>query len=64
MDSMKDQVLELLNSRIDRLEQHQRDRKPDHGNEYENLNHSLSRVIGSSLKKELEDLRDCVQGLK
>lgn len=60
---VKKQVLSELDSRLDRLNNHRDDRKPDHGNQFEQLNHAVSDVIGASLTKELENLRDFVNGL-
>lgn len=63
-------MLEELDSRIGRLQAHKNDDKTcccgnhgDQDNQYEQLNHSLSRVIGVSLEKELESLRSFVEEL-
>lgn len=60
---VKSAVLQELDSRIDRLEEHEDDRKEENGNPYEEMNHALSHVIGHSLSKELNDLREFVEGL-
>lgn len=63
MEYVKKEILTELDSRIERLREHAHDDKPTDGNQYEQLNHALSRVIGVSLEKELEDLRGFVQEL-
>ena len=60
---VKQQVLSELDSRIRRLEVHRDDEKPVEGNQYAEMNHALSRVIGATLEKELEDLRNFVKEL-
>lgn len=59
----KQQILAELDSRLERLYQHEDDYKPSHENQFEELNHAVSKVIGSSLKKEIEDIRGFVAGL-
>ena len=63
MNNFKQEILNELDSRIDRLKEHEHDDKPTDGNQYDQLNHALSRVIGVSLEKELEDLRGFVEEL-
>lgn len=60
---VKQEILSEITGRIDRLEEHAGDEKPSEGNEYAQLNHALSDVIGTSLRKELESLREFVQEL-
>ena len=60
---VKSAVLDELESRISRLEEHEDDHKEENGNPYEKMNHALSHVIGHSLSKELNDLKDFVEGL-
>lgn len=60
---VKSAVMQELDSRIDRLKEHEDDRKEENGNPYEKMNHALSHVIGHSLSKELNDLREFVEGL-
>lgn len=60
---VKQEVLHELDSRIRRLEEHHDDEKPCEGNQYAEMNHALSRVIGATLEKELENLRDFVRDL-
>ena len=69
-NNLKREILNELDSRISRLKEHKNDDKSgfggnhgDQDNQYEQLNHSLSRVIGVSLEKELENLRDFVEEL-
>lgn len=63
MDVIKQEILDELDDRIERLQNHAKDDKPSDGNQYEQLNHALSRVIGVSLEKELTNLRDFVEEL-
>ena len=60
---IKHQVLHELDSRLQHLTEHRDDIKPDHGNQYERLNHAISSVIGESLGCELQSLRDFVDKL-
>lgn len=60
---IKKEVLAELDSRIHRLEEHREDEKPNDGNQYAEMNHAISRVIGVALEKELEDLRSFVREL-
>lgn len=62
MDTKK-VILNELSSRIERLEEHADTIKGNNGNQFEALNHSVSKVIGAALTKELEDVRDFVQKL-
>lgn len=59
----KNKIIAELDSRIERLYEHQNDEKENDGNQYAELNHAVSRVIGTALTKELEDVRNFVQGL-
>ncbi len=61
--NIKQQVLQELDTRIQRLESHQSDRITITGNQYEELNQALSKVIGVPLMEELRDLKAYVQGL-
>ena len=63
MDIVKREIIDELDSRIERLQNHAKDHKETDGNQYEQLNHALSRVIGVSLEQELESLRDFVEEL-
>ena len=63
MDTTKQEILDELDDRIERLQNHAGDDKQTDGNQYEQLNHALSRVIGVSLEKELSSLRDFVEEL-
>lgn len=63
MKEIKNQILSELDSRINRLKEHEHDKKPCEGNQYAELNHAVSHVIGCSLEKELTDIKDFVKGL-
>ena len=61
--NMKQQVLQEIDSRLKRPEEHQNDRIHITGNQYEELNQALSKVIGVPLMEELKDLKSFVQSL-
>lgn len=61
--SVKQQVLQELETRIRRLEEHRDDQVHLAGNQYEELNQALSHVIGVPLLQELTDLHEFVQNL-
>lgn len=58
---IKQQILSELDSRIARIEEHADDEKDAGDNEYAKMNHALSKVIGATLKTEMEDLKDFVK---
>lgn len=62
-DEMKQRILARLDERIALLEEHRMDDIIVTGNQYEELNQVLKKVIGVPLQKELEDLRAFVQSL-
>ncbi|RGB67285.1 MULTISPECIES: hypothetical protein [Oscillospiraceae] len=59
---IKQKILDELDSRISRLEEHENDEKPA-DNQYSELNHALSHAIGRPLMTELRDVRDFVERL-
>lgn len=59
---IKQQILQELDCRIGRLDQHAQDEKPA-DNPYSELNHALSHAIGESLRDELCDIRTFVERL-
>ena len=61
--SVKQQVLQELETRIRRLEEHRDDQVHLADNQYEELNQALSHVIGGPLLQELTDLHEFVQNL-
>ena len=61
--SVKQQVLQELETRIQRLEEHRDDQIHLADNQYEELNQAISHVIGVPLLKELTDLHEFVQNL-
>ena len=62
MDS-KQKVLQELDKRLKKLQEHEDDEKPDHGNPFETMNHAVSGVISSALQKEITSIKDFVQEL-
>ena len=64
MKEIKQEIIHEIDSRLGRLKEHQDDKRDGCcENQYEELNHSLSRVIGVSLENELESLRDFINRL-
>lgn len=63
MSNMKQQLLEELDRRIVLIEQNLDDPIEVTGNQYEELNQALSKVIGGSLKKELGSVKRFVESL-
>lgn len=59
----KQKILVELDDRISKLKAHEDDLKPTHGNQFEELNHAVSSVIGAALSKEIASIKDFVQGL-
>lgn len=61
---IKQQIIQELDKRIRLLEEHQDDVKPIiTGNQYEELNHALSKVISVPLLGELNSVKEFVQEL-
>lgn len=60
---IKDRLSSEINSRIVRLKQHYYDEIDLTGNQYEELNQALSKVIAVPLIKELESLKEYVRKL-
>lgn len=63
MADIREQIIEELDSRINRLEEHQYEEIVVTGNQYEELNQALSKVIGAPLIKELDSIKSFVQEL-
>ena len=63
MDMIKQQILQELDRRIARLEEHHNKETPASDNQYEKLNRALADVIGVPLKKELHSLKTYVETL-
>lgn len=61
-DSIKAKIIAELDSRIERLEKHYHDHKPE-DNPYSELNHALSHAISNPLMTELRDVRHFVEDL-
>lgn len=58
---VKKNIIDEINSRIKRLEAHEDDEIMITGNQYDELNQALSKVIGKSLKKELESIKEFIE---
>lgn len=63
MQSLKKQIIDELDKRIKDLEEHRYDEIIVTGNQYDELNQVLAKIIGVPLLKELQDVRDYVLGL-
>ncbi len=57
---IKSQIINKIDDRLAQLNAHRFDEIVVTGNQYEELNQALSKVIGVPLIKELEDLRQFV----
>lgn len=64
MADIKQQIIDELDSRIHRLQEHQNREIIVTGNQYEELNQALSKVIGAPLLKELDSIKSFVQSLE
>ncbi|MDF1493265.1 MULTISPECIES: hypothetical protein [unclassified Caproiciproducens] len=60
---IKKAVINELDRRIALLKEHQSERMITTGDQYEELNQALSKVIGVPLTGELESIREFVQTL-
>ncbi len=60
----RNQIIREIDSRLERLHSHKDDEKDANDNQFGRLNHAISDVIGESLIKELESLREFADGLK
>ncbi len=58
-----DEILSELDSRINLLKEHRYDKIEVTGNQYEELNQAVSKVIGAALLGELEGLKTFVKDL-
>ncbi len=63
MDRIKQQVLQELDRRIARLEEHHKEETTPTDNQYAKLNQALADVIGVPLRKELQSLKTYVETL-
>ena len=61
--NVKQEVLDELDRRITLLKEHQGDEITVTGNQYEELNQALSKVIGAPLTGELESMKEFVSKL-
>ena len=59
-ENIKEEVIQELDRRIQLLEEHQEDQIIVSGNQYEELNQALSKVIGTPLIGELQSIRKFV----
>lgn len=62
-DSLKQQIIHEIDHRIALLEEHQDDEIIITGNQYEELNQALKKVINVPLHKELDSLRSYIDHL-
>ena len=60
---IKQQIITELDQRIASLKAHRFDEVIVSGNQYQELNQALAKVIGVPLTKELEDVKAFVMGL-
>ncbi len=58
--NIKEDIIEELDRRIQLLEEHQEEQIIVTGNQYEELNQALSKVIGAPLIGELESMKEFV----
>lgn len=63
-ENISQKILTELDSRINRLNEHKDDKIQITGNQYEELNQAVSKVIGTALLGELEGLKTFVQDLQ
>lgn len=63
MNEIKQQIVSELDRRMDLLREHQRDQIVVTGNQYDELNQALSKVIGAPLLEELGDIKSFVERL-
>lgn len=62
-DSLKTQIIHEIDHRIALLEEHQDDEVIITGNQYEELNQALKKVINVPLHKELDSLKSYINEL-
>ena len=62
-NALKQQILDELDKRIHDFEEHRYDEIIVTGNQYDELNQVLAKIIGVPLLKEVQDIRDFVLGL-
>lgn len=63
MNNIKAEVISEIDRRITQLQQHRHDEVIVTGNQYEELNQALAKVIGVPLLKELSSLKSYVEQL-
>ena len=63
MSNIKAEVISEIDRRIQNLQEHRFDEKIVTGNQYDDLNQALSKVIGVPLIKELSSLKQYVESL-
>jgi len=62
-DSLKQQIIHEIDHRIALLEEHQDDEMIVTGNQYEELNQAIKKVINVPLHKELDSLKSYISQL-
>lgn len=60
---IKSEIITEIDNRLTNLKEHQKDQIIVTGNQYEELNQVLSKVIGAPLIGELEDLKNYIMEL-
>lgn len=63
LNQIKAEVISEIDRRIKRLQEHRDDEVIVTGNQYDELNQALSKVIGVPLMKELSSLKSYVEQL-
>ncbi len=63
MHSVKEEIIHEIDHRLNHLRAHQEDEIIVTGNQYDELNQALAKVIGAPLIGELESLKSYVEKL-
>ncbi len=61
--SIKSEIIQEIDHRIEILKEHQYDEIIVTGNQYDELNQALAKVIGAPLISELENLKSYIEKL-
>ncbi len=62
-DNIKKEILEEIQNRIDKLEEHENDKIKLSDNQYEELNKAIAKIIRVALYGELVGLKDFINKL-
>ncbi len=63
MSHLKSEILLEIDHRLEKLREHQYDEIIVTGNQYDELNQALAKVIGAPLISELENLKSYIEKL-